>query len=195
MSLFSLVIQLCEGAASVIAILLFLGIERQHFVRVLRMPMPRKRKAVVVLMVFLVGLSLSMSIYSFHHSLKSKAFTGIVAEETAKPYKFAWSGDHPPTHIVPNCWRANEVIPLDDYAYVNCTFINVTFIYNGTGPVDFTNNKIYGRPEMRSDNPAINAAFKIIGAFNGLRLPIIDRASGKPLIYHNTYSKQRPQSR
>jgi hypothetical protein len=60
----------------------------------------------------------------------------------------------------------NERVPLDSHSYRDCTFENVTFLFNGTGRIEeFTHNIIVGRLRMHSDSPVV---FQTIGLLQGL---------------------------
>ncbi|MGD0290027.1 MAG: hypothetical protein ABSC63_10290 [Candidatus Binataceae bacterium] len=64
-------------------------------------------------------------------------------------------------------WR-KEIVPLDGYYYVNCEFYDVTFEYEGTTPIRFDNNHIYGF-DLKTNNPAIsnwNVFLKAAGGIN-----------------------------
>lgn len=58
-------------------------------------------------------------------------------------------------------FRNTEVI-MDGKSFVDCTFENVTFQYNGTAPVDMIGNKIIGTRVISSKNPGIQMTVKIL---------------------------------
>jgi hypothetical protein len=68
-----------------------------------------------------------------------------------------WPDPYRPTVVVGKTFR-NEIVPLDGYSYSNCKFYNVTLLYNGTTPIQFIGNDLYGY-RIRSKNPAVNGAF------------------------------------
>lgn len=55
----------------------------------------------------------------------------------------------------------NQEVLLDGHRYVNCTFENCTFKYNGTTPVQFQSNAIHGRMMFSSENVGINGAWML----------------------------------
>lgn len=59
----------------------------------------------------------------------------------------------------------NETIPLDGVQYDHCKFENPKFIYNGTTPLRFSNNKVDGKTILTSDNPAIDGAWLLMVGF------------------------------
>jgi hypothetical protein len=71
--------------------------------------------------------------------------------------------NYKPIAIVGKTFR-NEIVPLDGYAYSDDTFENVTFVYNGTTPLQFTHNTVGGFV-MKSDNPAINYVLAMLYGF------------------------------
>ena len=64
-----------------------------------------------------------------------------------------------PLNLVSNKYFHNERVPLDGFRYSNCTFENVTFVYDG-GKTEFSNNTVRGYT-IASDSPVINAAMKV----------------------------------
>jgi hypothetical protein len=50
----------------------------------------------------------------------------------------------------------NETVPLDGFSYYDCTFDNVTFVFQGKGPFEL----------LRSDNPVVMGSFSLMGQFN-----------------------------
>jgi hypothetical protein len=49
----------------------------------------------------------------------------------------------------------NENVLLDGIEYDNCTFENVTLIYNGTAPIRNTRATFINNPRIHTDNPAV----------------------------------------
>lgn len=68
-----------------------------------------------------------------------------------------WPDPYKPISVVNKTFR-NEKVVLDGHSYSNCKFYNVTFVYNGTTTIIFSNNEVYGA-FLSSDNPAVNGAF------------------------------------
>jgi hypothetical protein len=72
-------------------------------------------------------------------------------------------GKAPPKHQ----WH-NEEVPLDGFDYEDCVMKNVTFVYDGKTPIQFSGNKVNGFG-LKSGNPAIliwNVFLKAADAFN-----------------------------
>lgn len=77
----------------------------------------------------------------------------------------------------------NERVVLDGKKYEDCTFENVTFVYNGTTPVHFSHNRVMGRVLFASDNPSVNMSMVV---FYGMGLipsnvPILNLPDGNIL--------------
>jgi hypothetical protein len=51
---------------------------------------------------------------------------------------------------------ANEVVVLDGHDFVNCTFTNVTFVYDGKTPVKFTHNTVVGGFRFKTNNEVVD---------------------------------------
>jgi hypothetical protein len=81
-----------------------------------------------------------------------------------------WPDPYNPVPVI-NKTFTNEQVILDGHSYQHCTFTNVTFVYNGTTPFQFSNNNIYGLVNMKSDNPSVTATFELMDAFLGEYLP------------------------
>ncbi len=62
----------------------------------------------------------------------------------------------------------NERIVVDGKRFENCSFTNVTFVYNGTAPAAFSNNDLYGTRLFTSENQSIMHALILI---YGLGIP------------------------
>ena len=78
--------------------------------------------------------------------------------------KWTASESYRPTSITGRTFR-NEQVPLDNHAYTDCTFVNVTFAYNGSSPAQLTNNKIGGSVMFTTENPAV---FNTLAVLKGL---------------------------
>lgn len=55
----------------------------------------------------------------------------------------------------------NEVVPLDGYDYVDCTFQNVTFLYDGITPVKLTHST-WSNISVKSNNNAANGTAALL---------------------------------
>jgi hypothetical protein len=63
--------------------------------------------------------------------------------------------NEPPRNVVAGKNFINERVLLDGTAYRDCTFTNVTFVYNGTGPVEISGAHFKG-VFISTDNPAVH---------------------------------------
>lgn len=88
--------------------------------------------------------------------------TGIVPE--TKTQFARWPNPYSPTSIIGKTYR-NERVVLDGYSYSNCEFYNVTFVYNGTTPIQLSNNKVLGGMVLASDNQAVTGALMMATGF------------------------------
>lgn len=70
--------------------------------------------------------------------------------------------------LVTNKRFINERVPLDGREYSHCDFNNVTFSYNGISPFRFHDNRISGRIQFSSENPAVLTTFGILDGLGGL---------------------------
>jgi hypothetical protein len=80
--------------------------------------------------------------------------------------QFRWSFHGKFTTIEKRTFR-NEKVLLDSMSYRDCTFDGVTFIYNGTGPIQMEHNVFKGDYILGTYNPAVGttvAALKGLGA-------------------------------
>jgi hypothetical protein len=59
----------------------------------------------------------------------------------------------------------NEKVVLDWHSYIDCTFENVTFVYNG-GPVNFRHNTVRGDRNFASGNPDVNEVIALLKGFH-----------------------------
>ena len=60
----------------------------------------------------------------------------------------------------------NEEVLLDGHDYENCDFYNVTFVYNGTTPIQAGNSSIFGSMQFKTKNPIVNATLIMTIGFN-----------------------------
>jgi archaellum component FlaF (FlaF/FlaG flagellin family) len=79
-----------------------------------------------------------------------------------------WPDPYKPISVVGKTFR-NEKVLLDGYAYSSCEFYNVTFVYNGTTTLQFSNNKVFGGLILASDNPAVLGTLAMTLGFNVLK--------------------------
>jgi hypothetical protein len=78
----------------------------------------------------------------------------------------------------------NEVVPLDGMEYIDCTFENITFYYNGTTRISLVSPNITSGPRFRTDNKSIVATLALI--FHGLGAyklnEIVDTKTGHNIL-------------
>jgi hypothetical protein len=67
----------------------------------------------------------------------------------------------------------NETVQLDGNAFIDCTFDNVVFKFDGQAPFTFTNDHIVDRTKIAivSNNPLIKTTLGLMGAFIKLETP------------------------
>ena len=65
--------------------------------------------------------------------------------------------DVPATTVKVRQTFKNQEVPLDGVRYVECTFENVTLVYNATRPYELTGNHFIGSNTFRSDSKRVMA--------------------------------------
>jgi hypothetical protein len=108
---------------------------------------------ITVVLIIVMGGLISADIISRHPSLLERSLTTVV-----------------------NKTISNQVVPLDGYDYENCSFVNVTFEFNG-GRFSFVNNSITG-VYYKTANPDIEKGWFLLGKLGLLKIPMYDN-SGK----------------
>jgi hypothetical protein len=103
-------------------------------------------------------------------------------EKTATDNFSKWPEPYKAISIIGKTFR-NEKVLLDGNAYSGCEFYNVTFVYNGTTPIQFANNKINGQIIIASDNLAVLGTLALTVGFNILKdeIKILDLPPGAKL--------------
>ena len=91
----------------------------------------------------------------------------IGGAKLSAPQLAKWPEPYAPISVVGKTFK-NEKVTLDGISYSGCTFENVTFVYNGTTPIQFTNNSVRGSIQMRTDNLAVGGALAWLAGFVGL---------------------------
>src|SRR5438552_14272478 len=91
----------------------------------------------LIILLFILLSAVGYDIYMRWHPIEK-----IV--EKPVPYEFAWTGDHAPTKQVKDRAFVRERVRLDDTEYWNCTFEEVTFVYNGIAPYRIHHYQIIG---------------------------------------------------
>ncbi|HEV8415588.1 MAG TPA: hypothetical protein VGQ49_18510 [Bryobacteraceae bacterium] len=109
--------------------------------------MSHKSTVLWVLALLLTWGGIGYDYYDRHHN---EAFQDIPAAEVKMRQSFK-----------------NKEVPLDGIAYVECTFENVTFVYNAKRPYQLIGNRFQGTNNLRSDSKGVVAT---IGLLKGLGL-------------------------
>jgi hypothetical protein len=72
---------------------------------------------------------------------------------------------HEPLEPVVNKEFRNQEVELDGKNFVDCRFINVTFRYNGTMPIQFSNCTLpVGEYILQADNPVVMVTHELVDA-------------------------------
>lgn len=97
---------------------------------------------------------LKEQVADYKNKLSSKADASKAKIDELETQFPKWPHPYQPTSVVGKAFR-NERVILDGKSYSHCIFENVTFVYNGTTTIQFSNNKILGSAWYASDNPAV----------------------------------------
>lgn len=93
-------------------------------------------------------------------------------------------GFHDPTRHIKVIGKkfSNQRVPIDGYHYEDCTFTNVTFVYNGKSGFGFKHNELNGGYIVDTDNPSINAAIALYKGLSVIRkdVPLLDSDGETP---------------
>ena len=119
-----------------------------------------------------IGLLVSFASLYFNYRPRIIEKTVTVTEA----YKFKWQSLSPnQLTTISHRKFINERVPLDGYRYEDCTFPNVTFVYNGTAAPAFEHNDISGRVMMDTDNNAVFSTGQILKGLGMLKpdVPIL----------------------
>jgi hypothetical protein len=79
-----------------------------------------------------------------------------------------WPKPYKPTSIVGRKFK-NEQVILDGHSYSGCDFENVTFVYNGTTPVQFSNNNVHGDMQLKTESYPVSGAILMMRGFKLLK--------------------------
>jgi len=131
---------------------------------------------IVATAVLLIWMVVGLDYYDRHYG----EHTAPPVVTQAEPYKYMWAGEHPVKTVVNGKHFVRERVPLDDIGYIDCTFDQVTFVYNGTAAFELYGDRINGYT-MASDNPSLNAMLNLLYGFGALRFPVRTE-TGKPPI-------------
>ena len=68
---------------------------------------------------------------------------------------------------------SNETVQIDGNEFIDCTFDNVIFKFDGTAPFRFSNDHFQGHSKysMTSSNPIVTSTIQLMGAFLHLTNP------------------------
>jgi hypothetical protein len=78
-----------------------------------------------------------------------------------------WPDPYNPIMVLGRTFR-NEKVLIDGHSYRDCKFYNVTFLYNGTTPIQITHSEI-GSTWVESENPAVIGTFILLRSIGFLR--------------------------
>jgi hypothetical protein len=59
----------------------------------------------------------------------------------------------------------NETVQIDGNNFIDCTFDNVTFRFDGEAPFRFTNDHFQGAFRLTSNNPIVKSTLVLVGTF------------------------------
>ena len=102
---------------------------------------------------------------------------GWIAIKPTKEYKIDNWDKYSKTPIIGKTY-VNQRVLLDGNSYNNCTFTNVTLVYNGTAPFDLANNVFNGGIIISSDKPNIAALIITLKELNFFRQDLKSYGSG-----------------
>lgn len=140
------------------------GITAVYQAREAVMRRPNRRRLSALLGFVPLGLMIVATIILVGRTLEIGPF-----KEASTPAVFIkWPDPYRPTTVIGKTFRSETVL-LDGISYSGCEFYDVTFLYNGTTPVQFTNNKVFGRTRFRSDNVVVEGAILWMRGFGVLK--------------------------
>lgn len=84
---------------------------------------------------------------------------GSLYPEPPREYKFDSCS---PLERVRGRYFSNQQVPLDGYEYTDCTFDNVSFIYDGITPISFSHNTVQGYFKIETNNPAFHQFYYLL---------------------------------
>lgn len=129
----------------------------------------KERWALIALVIALVGWGSSKFLDVANEGSANRQTPAEATQEpkaeknelTASPLtKEEWG--RPPKDTVKRQTFRNQTVVLDDKTFIECDFTNVTFEYNGGGPVSFIGNKFSGERVLRSKKININTMLWIM---------------------------------
>jgi hypothetical protein len=173
------IIDLIVGIASLLAVLDFFGMKPKWKWAGGTQTLPAK-KWKLGLMLCLVASSLGMSSYSLFFRHPEPKFRVLSEDQLI--------------HVQNKTFR-NEVVELDGRHYDECTFINVTFVYQGTANVKFTHNHISGFG-ISTDDPSVSGTMATLKGLGLIRpdVPLLYK-DWKPNEYINPPAEISPSTK
>jgi hypothetical protein len=150
--------------ASVVALLLFFGIDGKALLIVFSHSPETPKKAASHRNKLVLALIVGALIWSVaaEYRLYKQRGGEIGTRETWDATNAEWRRDSYRYETVVGKTFRNEIVPLDGRSYSNCQFFNVTFEYNGTGPVQLLNNAFHGDVRFTSANPRTATAMGLV---------------------------------
>jgi hypothetical protein len=97
--------------------------------------------------------------------------TGAVGHAVNAPSESTFRQNFPLKQIRQTTFK-DQTVSLDGNEYVDCTFINVTFKFEGQAPFRLTNDHFENHSKfgITSDDPAIKATIQLMIALVGLEI-------------------------
>jgi hypothetical protein len=88
-----------------------------------------------------------------------------LAEQSANTQSLEnFRGDYPLKEYRGKTYK-DETVQIDGNNFIDCTFDNVTFRFDGEAPFSFTNDHFTGKFSLTSNNPVVKATMALISNF------------------------------
>ncbi len=99
--------------------------------------------------------------------------TGLAGGSPKAPSASNFRADFPLKQIQAKTFK-NEAVQIDGNAFIDCTFDNVTFRFDGEAPFRFTNDHFEPRSkvEVTSNNPVVKSIIELMSAVLKLEGPV-----------------------
>jgi|SRR5215472_16010416 len=72
----------------------------------------------------------------------------------------------------------DQTVQIDGNNFIDCTFDNVTFRFDGEAPFRFTNSHFGGKFSVTSNNPVVKATIALLSGFLKMENPAQNQPSG-----------------
>jgi hypothetical protein len=97
--------------------------------------------------------------------------TGVVGQTVKAPSESTFRDDFPFKQIRQTTFK-DQTVTLDGNEYIDCTFIDVMFKFDGQAPFRLTNDHFENHSKfgITSDNPAVNSTIQLMTALVGLEI-------------------------